>query len=167
MTAALCIELIPDGLVIDGRTWIGELPSHELQSALGRPSRVDTKLSNGLPWRTVEYYDEHGIYALHDIGTKRTVYLGIALIPEGSSFPPNSPFTGQAIVNGKQLVAGMRQQELPLRGTINFVKGIGSTWKCAHDNGYVELNLKRVTLPGGRKSSAPVLVSVTHSFLQN
>lgn len=167
MIAALSIELIPGGLVHEGRTWIGELPSTELESALGQPSRIDTKLSGGRPWRTVAYYDELGIYVLHDLETQRAVYIGIALIPEGASFPPASPFTGRLVVNGKQLLAGMKQRELPLRGKVNFVKGIGSTWRCAHDSGYVVLHMKRVTLPTGRKSSEPVLVSVTHSFLRD
>jgi hypothetical protein len=167
MTPALSIELIPGGLVLGGRTWTGELASEAIQSALGVPSRTEVKLAHGRPWRIVAYYDEDGIYILHDLESKRVVYLGIALNLEGVSFAPKLPFNGQLVINGRQLVAGMTERELPLRGTINFVKGIGSTWKCAHDHGYVELNLKKVTLSNGRKSSQPVLASVTHSFLKN
>jgi hypothetical protein len=167
MIATLTIELIPGGLALEGRNWIGELPSAQIEQVLGKPSRVEVKFSKGRPWRTVSYYDENGIYVLNDIETKRAVYIGIALIPEATAFPTRSAFSGQIYLNGARLMPGMKCRELPLRGTINLVKGIGSMWKCAHDNSYVELNLKKVLQPNGRKSSEPVLVSVTHSFLRD
>ena len=167
MKPRLAVELIPGGVVINGQTWIGELSSQELRSVLGQPTRNDIKLAGGDPWRVFEYYDEYGIHTLHEIATKRAVLIVISLIPTRGVLTPTSPFRGELIVNEKQLFAGMKLRELPLKGSLNFVKGIGSTWRCAHDNGYTALHLQKIAWPNGGKSSAPVLVSVTHSFLQN
>ena len=111
-------------------------------------------------------YDSFGIYAVEDLEDERISYIGIALIPGKTAFPTREPFLGRLILNDQLLKAGMKSRELPLKGQMNFVRGIGSVWKYAHDNGYVELDMAK--LKGLRhRASEPVLVCVTHSFLQN
>jgi len=160
------IELIPGGVVFDGRHWIGQLPADEFRATMKAPERIECKFSNHVPWRNVLIYDSMGIYALEDLDERRIVDLGIELIPECASFPTRCSFAGRLLLNGKLLTPGMKMRELPLKGDLNFVKGIGSSLKCVHDNGYVGLDLRRPKLTGGRRMREPVLVSVTHSFLK-
>lgn len=165
MIVAPTIELIPGGIRLSERTMVGEQSAEELRTALGKPTRVEVKNSGGRPWRSVEYFDDLGVYMLTDLETKRAVYVGFPLTLEGTSFPPRVPFVGKLYINGTQLIPGMKNRELPLRGDLNFVKGIGAAWKCVHDNGYVELNMKKPK--GAHSAREPGLALVTHSFLKD
>ncbi len=162
----LTIELLPGGMNFAGRNWLGELAPDEFRSVLPSPERAECLCSGGRPWRTILYYDSFGVYALEDIEEKRIVYVGVALIPSATPFPTRDPFSGKLMFNGCRVFPGMKSRELPLRGALNFVKGIGPTWKYVHDNGYVELNLKAVASRHQTRSGEPILVSVTHSFLK-
>jgi hypothetical protein len=160
------IQLVPGGVIFDGSSWLGELSIEVFYRSVSEPNRIEHKFSNSLPWRDVLFYDDLGLYALHDVREQRIVYLGVAFVPEATPFPTRHEFRGKLIVNETQLLPKMTGSELPLKGSLNFVPGIGSTWKSIHDNGYVELNMKRIPQLGGKLSDKALLVSVTHSFLK-
>jgi hypothetical protein len=159
--SVLSASLFPGGICFNGNNWIGELTSLEFKRVVRGDPRVEAKPSGGKPWRNILVYDELGLYALEDIETDHILDVCFALVPERTPFTPKNAFAGIITLNGVPLKAGMKLRELPLSGEINFVPGIGSTWKYMHDHGYVELDLRKT--PGSKNT--PVLVSITHSFL--
>jgi hypothetical protein len=156
----LAIRLVPGAIRVNGAEWTRALEIQEFEAVFGQSARVESKLNGGRPWRNIRFYDNSGVYALEDLEENRIPTVGFVFIPESAIFPTRKPFVGTLTINAKVVTGGMKLREHPLQGELNFVPGIGSTWKYVHDEAYVELNLKKTRTSKG----SPVLVAVTHSF---
>jgi hypothetical protein len=157
------VTLVPGGMLFDSNEWFGQLSNVEFRRVVRSEPRVQTIPFDRRAPRSVLIYDDLGLYALEDADEGRIVCVAFAFHPTRTPFPPNSPFSGRLSINGTCVNGNMTEGELPLVGEMNFVRGIGRTWKFAHDNAYVEFNLHNTT----EKSRRPRLTSVTHSFLEN
>ncbi len=161
------IELFPGGLLFCGKRWTGQISSEEFKGAIMLAPRCEVIMSRNVPWRRVLYYDPLGIYALEDVDEERIAYMGFAFMPEYSAFKTDSAFMGDLMINEHLVKHGMTARDICLKGSMNFVRGIGATWKFVHDNCYVELKFRRLKMRNRSTRTEAVLSSVTHSFLKD
>jgi hypothetical protein len=92
------------------------------------------------------------------------VVVRFVLIPDGTPRAPRNSLRGPLELNGVILKAGMTNDELPLRGELNFVKGIGGSWKFNHDQCFVSIEMRRLKSVDGKAARLPVLFELTYSF---